>query len=662
MIYTVDSFDYSIIRDTPCEERRQGNQGHSAKKNYKALTCAFDIETTNYKPLMQGIMYIWQFAIEDDVIIGRTWNEYDLLMTRICAQLRSKETLIIFVHNLAFEFQFLRGQYTFEPDEVFAISRRKVVKATMFENKIEWRCSYMLSNMSLDRWLDSLKVESQKLTLDYSVQRFPWTPLTENELAYCVNDVKGIVQAVKLKKRMDNDSFYTLPLTNTGYVRRDIKRAMKSFPRAWLRSILPDEEVFLMCRQAFRGGNCHSNRYYAGGVITANSSSNDIRSCYPGEIVNKLFPMGRWYIKKATSLDTVAKYKAYNYAFLITVTMEGLCLKNVAEPVPYIPAAKCLVKKGATEDNGRVLAADIAQITLTDIDLDIVLDTYTFDNLTINKFAISKYGPLPRQIKEVVIDYYTKKQALKGDTEQEYFYMKAKNQLNSVYGCSVQNPCRPSVRFYEELSGEGDPFIEEIGDVQTLLEKAYRQPYQSYAWGVWTTAHARLDLQELIKICGSNLLYCDTDSVKYIDDGTIDFSLYNEVRKNALDDIGCVEPDGSYDRFITYGSKKYAYEKDGKAYITIAGVNKKKGSEYLNKCGGLDALKTGFIFPKCTTTSWYNDSPYGVAEIEGHKIDIRQNVYIEDADYTLGITAEYERLLQYPELWLNMLKDFNGYY
>ena len=43
---------------------------------YEIVT-SFDIETTSYEQQgeQMAFMYIWQFAIEDYVIYGRTWEE-----------------------------------------------------------------------------------------------------------------------------------------------------------------------------------------------------------------------------------------------------------------------------------------------------------------------------------------------------------------------------------------------------------------------------------------------------------------------------------------------------------------------------------------------------------------------------------------------------------
>ena len=118
--------------------------------------------------------------------------------------------------------------------------------------------------------------------------------------------------------------------------------------------------------------------------------------------------------------------------------------------------------------------------------------------------------------------------------------------------------------------------------------------------------------------------------------------------------LGFMEPDADYSEFITMGAKKYAYRyTDGKLGITVAGVNKKKGAEELEAAGGLSAFKEGFTFYKAGgTESVYNDHPEITSIIrEGREIPITANLLIKDSMYTLGITAEYSRILQRAEIW-----------
>ena len=264
MIIQYQDFDFDLLRGIPCQVRRKGNPGRrSNKRKYKDIICAFDIEATNDCESEQAFMYVWQFQFGDDItVIGHYWDEFLAFLGRLREKLRKHEYIIIFVHNLSYEFSFLRGIYPFTNDEVFAIQPRKVLKCEMMDH-FEFRCSYLLTNMSLAAFTDKMGVEALKLSgdkFDYSIQRYPWTELTEYEQQYIINDVLGLVQALKKYMALFNDNLYSLPLTSTGFVRRDVKAAMRHYNKYELKDMLPDYEIFELLSEAFRGGNTHANR------------------------------------------------------------------------------------------------------------------------------------------------------------------------------------------------------------------------------------------------------------------------------------------------------------------------------------------------------------------------------------------------------------------
>ena len=661
-IYDSKTFDYSLIGKCRNQRRRRGNQGRRDNDRiYKDCMCAFDIETTNDRESEQAFMYIWQFQYNGITVMGRTWDEFMDFLHGMKKELKAHEYIVIFVHNLSFEFQFLRGIYEFEKEEVFAIDSRKVLKCEML-NHFEFRCSYLQTNMSLAEFTNKMGVQDVKLSgedFDYSKARYPWTPLTEQELQYCINDVKGLTEAMKIQMDLEQDSFYTLPLTSTGYVRRDVKAAMRHFNRTELKNMLPDYNVFCMLRESFRGGNTHSNRYYSN-VILKNVHSMDFASSYPNVQINCRFPMSPWLREDGMDFDRcLLKIYKHKRACLMRIKLFNVRLKDPGWGCPYLAKAKCRNVKNCENDNGRILSAEYLETTLTDIDFNILLKEYEFDWIEFTDFYHCRYGLLPKQLRETVLEYFRRKTELKGVEGQDLYYMKAKNKLNSVYGMSVQSPVKQSIDFI-------DDFIDRTDDEEELLATANRKAFQSYAWGVWTTAHARAELEEAIEMCGNRFVYCDTDSVKYI--GEIDFTSFNARKQRRSQDSGAVatdpkgvkhylgvmEHDADYSEFITMGAKKYAYRyPDGKLGITIAGVNKKKGAEELEAAGGLKQFKEGFTFYKAGgTESIYNDHPAVDHLIrEGRTIRLTSNLFIKDSTYTLGVTAEYARILQRAEIW-----------
>ena len=275
MIVDVKTFDYEWFQKQPFLKRRKGNQGRVKKPLYKNLVCAFDIETTTVhykdeqvgkeiKPRYQTFMYIWQFQLSELVtVVGRTWKEFNYFIQRIVDCLGFNQWLVVYVHNLSYEFQFLKGVYPFKPEEVFAVERRKILKCTMYDH-IEFRCSYLQTNMSLAEFTKKMGAYHQKLDgdlFDYKKQRYPWTTLSDYEMAYCTNDVQGLVEALTIEMKTDGDTLNTIPLTSTGYIRRDTKKAMRKVNHDWMVSIQPCYEVYKLLREAFRGGDTHANRF-----------------------------------------------------------------------------------------------------------------------------------------------------------------------------------------------------------------------------------------------------------------------------------------------------------------------------------------------------------------------------------------------------------------
>ena len=672
----------------PLLKNRKGNPG-GKKRHYIGITTAFDIETTLIDSVEQSIMYIWQWQFgEDYTVIGRTWDEFLDLQKRIKAVLPDDRWLVVYVHNLSYEFQFLKGIYSFYPDEVFAVASRKVVKADMW-GCFEFRCSYKLTNMSLKQFTSKMMVKHQKLSgeeFDYGVKRYPWTELTDEELEYCINDVLGLVEAVNALMARDGDTLQTIPLTSTGYVRRNAKRALKdgSVHHNFVYSILPDIDTYRALREAFRGGNTHANRYYAGDIVE-NVHSADRSSSYPAVMCNCEFPMSAFtpILPKDLNPDYISRCITIRHkALLLRIGIKNLRLRDPFWGCPYLSKDKCrnIHKAVDTEDNGRILEAEYLETTITDIDLKIIMEEYKGEIIFLQGWYAS-YKKLPQALINEVIKYYKDKTELKGVAGQEIFYDKAKALLNSLYGMMAQDPVKHNLIFKQVGDWEEDTSLTD----EEILGKSNQRAFLAYQWGVWVTAHSRDALERGIRLVqdteGADFVYCDTDSVKYT--GSVDWSGYNADRVAECRDSGsyATDPKGithymgvfetedlkdtgfAYRYFKTLGAKKYAYvEREGEGvHCTIAGVNKKKGGAELDKYGGLQAFTEdyndtgrGFVFREAGgTQAVYNDSPeMDHVDIEGKTLKITANVAILPSEYTLGITGEYERIIKYSKKYL----------
>ena len=675
MYITPDKFDVGWYENIPAQKRKKGNQSTSQKYYYKDIITAFDIETTYIKEIDQSVMYIWQWQLGDScTVVGRTWWDFKKFIRILIDHLDKTERLVVYVHNLSFEFQFLSGILEFIPDDVFAVDHRKVLKAT-YQGKIEFRCSYLQTNMNLRAFCEKMGVKNYKLKMNYKKRRYWYTDLDQKEIAYCLNDVRGLVEAIQKEMERDGDNLYTIPLTSTGYARRDAKKAMRKVSRAYIQNQVPSWELYKLLREAFRGGNTHASRYYSTRTIK-NVKSVDISSCYPDAICNELYPVSKFFIINEPTVADVQKYVyEKKRACLIRCSLLNVRLKDDLIPVPYLAVSKCHGIANGVYDNGRILSADVIGLTtFTDIDLKILEEQYDFDLIPIT-LAHARYGKLPPSYIKTVIEYYQNKTDLKDkpDDEEhtsdfyELLYNKFKNLLNSLYGLMAQDPVKINIQYVDEV----DLFKEDPeADPQEILKENNKRAFLLYQWGVWVCCWGRYHLQQGINACGEGFIYCDTDSCKYV--GDIDWDKLNVKRKKKSEQnktfatdpngkkhyMGLFEYEGEYLEFKTMGAKKYAYVKleenkeTGKLeevlHITIAGVNKRIGAIELMRAGGLSAMKEGFVFKYAGgLEARYNDHPevHEYITEDNIPIPITRNVSLVENTKTLGLTAEYRELL-----------------
>lgn len=675
-IITPEEFDPETMLPKTVQKRPRGNNSKHNPKAYLDIVTAFDIETSRLPGTDDAFMYVWQFQVGlDYTVIGRSWDEAMRMFRRIADSFTSDTcSLVVLVHNLSYEFAWLAGLYPFTPDEVFAMDSRKVAKCTMYGGRIEFRCSYIHSNMSLSMYTQQMRVEHQKLdgdVFDYKKLRYPWTELTDYEIRYAQNDVLGLVEAYMAEMKRDGDTLSTIPLTSTGYVRRDCKRAMRMWSRPAIRSMQPDLHLYNLLKGAFRGGDVHANRYYTGSILK-NVRSADRSSSYPDVMCNGRFPVSAFRPMRELTIHEAETKLEHNRALLLSLRFIRIRLRDPYYAFPYLSFSKCQARGSYKLDNGRVLCAEYLETIITDVDWQIIREVYTWDSLEVTDGMHASYGKLPKPLVLATQEYYRKKTELKGVEGQEDYYTKSKNRLNSIYGMMVESPIRQTINFLRE-----DPrrFVEAGEDINALLIRNYSRAWNAYQFGVWITAQARYRLYEAIQIAGDNAIYCDTDSVKYI--GVVSFKKYNTQRvrdskrsgsyatdpQGVTHYMGVMEQEQTYSRFVTHGAKKYAYEyEDGKPHITISGVNKKRGAQELEHAGGLEALQPGFVFTAAGgTESVYNDySDYDV-EVDGHTLHISPNICIRDSTYTLTYADDYDRLLKDPDILKHIKETFGDY-
>lgn len=611
-----------------------------------------------------AFMYHWQFCLDDEVVFGRTWAEFSTLLSTLSTRMHldDKNRLVIWVHNLPFEFQFFRKFVKVR--EAFCKDDHKPLRV-LVSGGIEFRDSYALSNMSLEKFcMNERNVIHFKLSgddYDYSKIRTALTPLTNSEMAYCYNDVRGLCECIR--SRMQDDTLASIPMTSTGYVRRLYRNAMRQDPdhRFILQNGKLSPHLYQMLRRAFRGGDCHANIRYAGQTLKKISSW-DISSSYPAVLMTEKYPMGKW--SRVSRKYFVRHQEEFaDHAVLLSLRYEDI---RYTAPYgnPYISESKCdhvpvnAENKGVNiiVDNGRIGYASWIELTVTDVDWKIIEEEYSYKKRYVREVWVCPKDYLPETFRNVLRDLFIQKTMLKNDPDHSYEYNRSKERINASYGMTVQRIDQTTWTYSDGEYHAEDPDLEE----QLIKYYNSRNSFLRYEWGVWCTAYARQRLRRGLRTAGRRFVYCDTDSVKCDGDFKKGFEKLNrELQEKAeaakayaydkngnIHYMGVFEYECRYDLFRTLGAKKYAYQIGADVVTTIAGVNKKRGQAFFTE-HGIDALKDGTVIPDSGhLVAYYNDDDPHIITVDHCEMLTASNIALVDDTYTIGVTSDYADLLK----------------
>ena len=681
------------------------------KVTYYNIPCSFDIETSSFRSyenehgneIKHACMYIWQFGLNGSVIYGRTWEEFFELLTLLqdLLQISEKKHLVIYVHNLGYEFQFLKDWI--EWDKVFAIKQRRPIYA--IAGGFEFRCSLLLSNYALayigSNLLYKYPMEKKVGDLDYSKLRHSETPLTSSELDYCINDVKVVMCYIQQKIEEDGD-ITKIPLTNTGYVREycrnwcfysnyidPIERDKnKTEYHALMKSLkISSPEEYYQMERAFAGGFTHAGALHVNQVLK-NVGSADLTSSYPYHMIAEYFPMTSFrYIGNVTENGMFNHYLK-NYCCMFDVTFINLRPSVLFENP--LSRSRCIINESLPfrVNNGRLVSAGEATTTLTELDWDTIYKFYDWDEVKIFNMRIASRGYLPKDLILAILHLYGNKTSLKGVENKHVEYMVSKNMINASFGMMVTAIIRDEFIFDED-------WYRAKPDVSSQLD-AYNRSYNRflyYGWGIWVTAHARHSLFKAIYEFDEDYVYADTDSIKGLNfENHADFfKQYNrEVQLKLLNMcnhynipysacqpktikgekklIGVWDMEEPYYRFKTCGAKRYMYEYDDENNtigLTVSGLNKKFAIPYLQKTCGTHAMMfeifgEGMFIPPGHTGK--QTVTYIEGEQEGDLQDYQGNfghyhelssIFMEPQGYYMSILTEYKDFIegvQYVEI------------
>lgn len=614
-------------------------------KSYHLVTyhCGFDTEfytkiyeNENKEFRAEGYMYIWQFAINDKVIYGRTWDEFKQLMQILADRcgLHHERKLRIWVANLGCEFQFIRTYLQVE--SIFAKKMREPLYVECTNGIIFQDCLPISGGSLASLAKDYCATKKLVGDLDYDIPRNNQTQLSRQDLDYCRNDVVILSEYDQFLVETYLKQGHDIPLTKTGLLRKSINKRFqeefsytgkngKQFPtRARIDAFCKcfpktPEDYVIISKLLFRGGYTHSN------IINTGYELNDVNgvdftSSYPAVMLHCDYPAGEFQpisIKDEADLSRLqgrAWYGEFEFTNIEATTAHSI--ESVSKTMEFMEwtsdgngnfhhrsLQELHDECGFCVDNGRVVMASKMTVWLTDVDWEIYKKFYKWDSVKIKKVKWTVYGKLPNYILDVLKRYYTAKADLKKrklDKTPEYVIAKA--MVNACFGllCQKLNTTeikydstydawdsvedKSEIGYYNALGVKKDDLTGELRCAKTF-PKVRLLPQ----WGCWVTAHARKRLLDMVYEIDDDVIYCDTDSIYFINPKDHESKVeawndhihsYNKhvlglpEEFETLGDFDWLSKD-NYTRFKTLGAKRYIKTgTDGHTEVTIAGLPK----------------------------------------------------------------------------------------
>lgn len=553
-----------------------------------------DIETAHTPDYSRTWMVSCQLKFAGRYKMVRTPSEFiDYLKNLIELHgLSEDKRIFVYFHNLSFDFSYLLPWVQlylpgFEKRSGIYDGRNRIITYT--QGAFEFRCSYILSACSLEKWCEEMNAEHKKKVglYDYEKELFQDSELDPESALYDEYDVLSMEDCLRKQMEAYGDTLGSIPLTSTAYIRRILRNACQADPdyrnNVFLRSEI-DADCYSHTIQAYSGGYTHQNRYFKGKTLIADKLNiwpdknltldlrgkrlkhKDFRSHYPTQMRKYMLPWGkvdmfyryeesegyrRIYGHDIRVEDLFSLYP--EYTTISQIRIRNMKLKSDKITMPFMQNSKMFnMSPGfrTVNDNGRSLATFGDFTTYIDnLTLKIISEQYDFDYIILKVYRFEN-TECPACIAAVIDDLFKKKSDYKieykrcrkkyGENDPQtidalFRLGQAKKLLNAIYGCCSTAIVRTKddINWIDYYNGDTeDPYISVIPDTleekQEKIDKFYksRNSFLPYQVGVAICAAARYELYEYIKVIGyENVLYCDTDSLFYISDDETEHSV-----------------------------------------------------------------------------------------------------------------------------------------
>lgn len=364
-------------------------------------------------------------------------------------------------------------------------------------------------------------------------------------------------------------------------------------------------EEYSLIRKAYWGGFTHAGHFWVNQTVKK-VNSYDFTSSYPAVMCSEKYPMSAGERVEYKNWKDYENDMNNGYLFIGLYELWGLNDSKFPWEHP-LSKSNCLICEDAKEDNGRLVSARHLTVICTNIDFDIIKSHYHCSAAKLHQGYRYKADYLPKEFIECVLTFYENKTKLKEVKGKEAEYNNNKQMTNSAYGMAGTDIVKGEVNYSNDDEDGWDYTKANLEEEINHYNKS-KNKIVSFPWALFITAYARRNLFTGIDELKDDYLYADTDSVKYRNYNKHQdyFDAYNaqiqakmaetcrhygidpaktspKTVKGKVKPLGVWNYEGYYQKFKTLGAKRYMVKQRGKYLITMAGVDKKRATEYISK-------------------------------------------------------------------------------
>lgn len=461
----------AVIKSIESEILTYPKYAYRKNKSVNICPMCLDTETTtvDINGVKHSFVYIYQLQIGSITLLMRT---RDILLAILSAVMALADTHKFYIYcgiaNIKYEWSFLCRDFAdicgaevntyLDPFCPLTASLGRIVVVDIC--KIS---GSSLAKIGKDYCTTQKLKEDDPATgreaFDYSKIRNSITKLTDDERAYCINDVVVGAEYLMFLHAKYTCNGKKIPVTSTGvprgmmcerayetddmgnYIHQgvfDDIRSFNCFPQNY-----KDYEFDM--RYLFRGGYTHGNAYYVGDVLH-DVEHVDYTSDYPAVMLQEKFATSFAekviYGNKVINCANLKSEQGLNKLLTLQedVAFECVCEFYDLEATTYhsiesIDKAIDCDKDNAIIDNGRIRKISRLKVALTEHDYHIYKRYYKWSDMVVHSLKAGIKTKLPSYVLEVVTEAYIAKAILK---EQKLPYVEEKKVVNSAYGCTVQ--------------------------------------------------------------------------------------------------------------------------------------------------------------------------------------------------------------------------------